>query len=213
MRIAAVVKSLALLVMGSVAMLAPPAAHAGVSGTFYETACYEENPAGPMCPTSRSGSFFFSGPLPAALAQFSSPDNSGTYSFSQSDVAPTPVITGNTDFQFAWGNGEFHAPASPDRCFNSSFVDFCRWNITWAASAAGFSIRVDFIGDLNANIDIGDFGGMIGSDGTIQGCGEFAECFITGYWLSSVPEPSSLAVLATSLLGVLLVMARRRARI
>jgi PEP-CTERM motif len=206
MRIAAIVKSMAFLLTGSVAMLAAPVAHAGVSATFYETACYEQTPSGPMCPTSSPGSFFNSGPLPAALGHFSSPDNSGSYSFSQSAQFPTPVVNGDTNFSFNWGAND--APPSHLPCFNSAFVEVCRWDIGWTTS----SISIDFEGDINSNINIGNLGGMIGSDGPMPGCGEFAECAITGYWTFSVPEPSSLAGLATAGFGIFLVIAARARR-
>lgn len=210
MRITAMVVSFALLAAGSVAMLAAPAADAGVSGTFYETACFEQTPLGPPCPTDSSGSFFDSGPLPAALGQFSSSDSNGTYSFVENLSFP-PVITGDPDFLFTWGGGIFRAPPNHIPCFNPGFVDECRWDITWSSSlAAGLSIIVDFKGAENANINIGNVGGMIGSDAGMPGCGFFAECVISGFWVSSVSEPSPLTGILPALLVVFFLMYRRR---
>ena len=56
---------------------------------------------------------------------------------------------------------------------------------------------------------------LVGSDGSLVGC-NFAQCQITGNWVltpAPVPEPSSFASLASSLLGFLtavLLLASRR---
>jgi hypothetical protein len=67
----------------------------------------------------------------------------------------------------------------------------------------GLGIFVNFFGGANDNINIGDTGGMIGSDGMMPGCGLFAECEITGFWTlsSSAPDPSSVISFATALIG------------
>ncbi|MFZ3237474.1 MAG: PEP-CTERM sorting domain-containing protein [Stellaceae bacterium] len=216
MRRATIIECLALLIAGGVTLFSTSSARAGVVWTFYETTC-AESPTGPPCPTSPNcNSFYCAPPLPFAAAQLDlfDIDSSDTFSYTQFEDQP-PVETGDTDFSFMWG-GTIEAPTAPDSvCFFSpGFVSGCQWNIRWASTATTLSISVDYKGGLNDNIDIGERGGMIGSDGTMPGCGMFAECTITGYWtLSSapLPEPSSLASLAAgALMAISLCVARRK---
>lgn len=175
--------------------------YASVTGIFYETACFLESPAGPSCPGLL---------LPAALGQFSSSDNSGSYSFVEAEGVG-PIISGDDNFSFSWeGPSDFSAPPSDLPCFHSSFISECVWNVTWTASSSSVSVEIHFHGDQNANIDIGNGGGMIGSDGIMPGCGMFAECDISGYWDWSssfrASGPSSVIGLATSIFMMVLIL-------
>jgi hypothetical protein len=181
---------------------------------FYETSCKEEAPGGPPC----SGGFYFTPPLPFLAAEFVAGDASGTYSFFQSQLTPTPLVMGDDDFSFIWlPNPDNSAPPPITGCFfNPNFIDNCMWDVTWSQSPTALSISVDYHGALNTNIDIGNTGGMIGSDGFLTGCGEFAECYITGVWTLSeqlpLAEPSSFAILSGGLTIVVLFAVRRLRR-
>jgi hypothetical protein len=207
MRIAAMMRSFALLITGSVATLAAPAAHATAVWTFYETGCFAEV-TGPPCSTV--GGNYFTPPLPAAVGHFILPDinSSGTYSFSQPGSVSTFVQTGDTDFLFIWGEG-IEAPAGLTNSLLpcGGFFGTCEGTITWSSAPTRLDINVVYDGSANTMFNIGVNGGVIGSDSTIFGCGEFAECGVTGFW--SAPEPSSLVSLAPELLIVFLVMYAR----
>lgn len=183
MRIAAMIWSFALLITGSVAMLAAPPAHGTVVWTFTETGCFAEV-TGPPCSTV--GGFYFTPPLPAAVGHFILTDinSSGTYSFSQPGSVSTFVQTGDTDFLFIWG--ERIAPSVP--CVG--FFGTCEGTIIWSSAPTGLSLNVNYKGSENIMFNIGDIGGIIGSDSTIFGCGEFADCRVTGFW--SAPSPCLL---------------------
>jgi PEP-CTERM motif len=67
-----------------------------------------------------------------------------------------------------------------------------------------------FYQGTNGGALIGLNGGQIGSDGTFGAC--FAgECDVTGYWTSrAVPEPTSLVLFASALLGLKLLQWGRK---
>jgi hypothetical protein len=85
----------------------------------------------------------------------------------------------------------------------------CQWDVSFASSTTKLDVTVDYFENIRSDsIDIGPGGGSIGSDGLMPGCGEFAFCRITGFWeLTSVPEPSSISVVAT--VGALLSLGLR----
>jgi len=58
------------------------------------------------------------------------------------------------------------------------------------------------------------FSGLWGSDGTIEGCGTFAGCEISGEPVSGVPEPSSFPMFLAGLglIGGAFYFGRKRAR-
>lgn len=199
MRITAMLVSFALLAAGSVAMLAAPAAHATAVWTFTETACFESTSITTPCPTAPTGSDFDSGPLPAAIGQFtvSNGAQSGTYPIRGGGP------TSGDAFLLNWGRLIDLVPCS--------MPSVCQGTLSFAANGRPGS--VDFENGLtDLNFHLSGEGGMIGSDTTIPGCGQFAECIITGSWaLTSAPEPSSLTCLGT-LLVVFFVIANARRR-
>ena len=89
----------------------------------------------------------------------------------------------------------------------------CDFNISWSASAGNLtsvSINLDAINDdIGGLAGLGAFGltgGPIASDGTLGGC-TFTQCIVAGFWqsdLAAVPEPMSMVLLITGLLGTCL---------
>jgi hypothetical protein len=146
---------------------------------------------------------------------FSSPDSSGTYSFSLSYTDPIPVVTGNDNFLFTWG---FLIGPPPPSITNpcSASITGCGWNVTWFQSATDLSINVVY-GDEYTGFQVDDTLASVGSDGGIFPCrGPPTDCSFTGYWTTSsvpIPEPSSLVGgLASAILGFFLIMLRRGGR-
>ncbi len=182
-------------------VLSPIAARAEVIWTFTETSCTSSNGG---C----VGNPGFS-PLPDTIGLLTLPNinSSGHYSYQVGPPVP-PAETGDTDFFFSWGS-LYSAPivkTPPGGCpgSGSAFAP-CSWDITFASSLSMLTISIDFqgVGPNFPSLDIGNFGGTIGADGFMPGCGTFAECRITGFWsLASVPEPWSLDLLIGSLIAM-----------
>ena len=199
-------RCVALLIAGGVTLtLWAVPAQATVVWTFIETSC-----------TSMDGGCKQL-QLPAAIgATLTVPDinSSGTYSFYQDINDLTPIVSGDMNFLFEWGDAS--APPSVLPCFHSNLIFYCQWDIDFGSSPTGLFFNVNYFGGQNDNINLftgteGMAEGMIGSDNEINGCGIFAQCKITGFWTlsSSAPEPSSVLSLATALIGFFFFRARR----
>lgn len=190
----AMMKSLALLIAGGVvlALSAVPVRAMPVPPvwTYFATSCSGCLPATQF---------------PVALGTFSSPGSSGTYSFSQNEFGPPPVVTGDDDFFFVLFG--IPLPSITNACPDSP-TD-CIWTATWGQSATGLSIAVMFEGEFT-DFRVDDTLASVSSDGDIFPCnGPPTGCYFTGYWTtSSVPlvGPSSLVGLASAILGFFLMM-------
>ena len=200
MTMRAMMKSLAPLIAGGVALAlsAVPVRAMPVPPvwTYFATSCYG---CGAPPPTF---TLFYS--PSRAIATFSSPDRSGTYSFSQSQLGGAPVIMGNDDFNFSWnGIPPVIAPFHNNLC-SFGYGEGCGFFIIWAQSAFGLSIQAGY-GDNQNDITVRDTLITEVSDP------DFGANY-TGYWTTSsvpLPEPSSVAGLASAVLGFFVILLRR----
>jgi hypothetical protein len=189
------------IILASLAFLSlSPAADATVTWSFYETGI-----------TSCNGSCVLP-PQPFVFATLAMPGPTSTGTAFWDGIG-APVYTGDN---FTLMVGPFDiTPAfagHPGETLCALPRAACDFDISWAETAGALtavSISIDGVND-----DIGrDFslsGGRIASDGTLGGC-TFTQCTITGFWQSDLltsfsqselPEPSSLAILATGFLAL-----------
>lgn len=178
-------------------------ARAGVIWTLYETSCTPES--GAPCVTP---------PFPFAVGRLALPtiDSSGSYSYVDG------VQSGDTDFAFSFAARTVPPPTGG--C--ASPLADCSWMVNFSSSASGLSFSVEYhFGLLSDLIDIrsgaNGWRGMIGSDSTMLGCGQFSTCLVSGLLSLTVPEPSPLLILLAALCGYLglaftITRARRRVR-
>ena len=210
----------ALLALAGAVLFPATPVRSAVIWTFYSTSC--------------TAFFGFSCTLqPGELAQLALPDinSSGTWSGFFNASTDTFSNTGDTNFSFQLIGSSLAAPdgfhgggfAPADK---ADLLDDIEFDIAFASSPTSLSITAIYTAAFNdvciqqgtltvpgfCNLDIhGSF--LVGSDGSLVGC-NFAQCQVTGKWeLALVPEPSSFASLASSLLGFLtaiLLLASRR---
>jgi hypothetical protein len=139
------------------------------------------------------------------------PTSNGT-AFWTGAFGPPPVYTGDS-FALAIQGIPTLTPAFA----GNTFVDcrellhvICDFDISWSATAGQLgSIAINIeTGHLDVgmpfNQTFGLQGGGITTDSLNSGCND-AACLITGFWQSDLPmpEPNSLAILATAFLGLL----------
>jgi hypothetical protein len=184
-------KTFLLFCVGAVVlMLSATSARCGVVWTFIETSCTSGNGG---CQNLN---------LPTAIAQLSLPDiNSSSHYLYETPPVP-PIETGDKDFLLTWGIPDIYAAP-----VGNGGAPALVWNIAFASSAIGLAISIEFLGlaPNSGNINVETTGGSIGADGLIPGCGVFAQCSLSGFWtLTSVPEPSSLVVLAGTIIVIFL---------
>jgi hypothetical protein len=172
---------------------------------------------------------------PGELAQLALPDinSSGTWSGFFNASTHTFTETGDTNFVFQLIGSSLEAPdGHPGGGFEPAapldMEDNIEFDIAFASSPASLSITAIYTAAFNdvciqqgtlmvpGHCNLvpplqGSF--LVGSDLLLVGC-SFSLCEITGNWaLALVPEPSSFASLASSLLGFLtaiLLLASRR---
>ncbi len=216
-----------LLVLAGLALGLPASpVRAAVMWTFFETSCTANN--GSNCTFQPSGGL--------ALAQLTLPDinSSGTWSGSFTASTDTFTSTGDTNFLFQLTGS---SPQAPDGFPGGGFIpanptdmeDNIEFDIAFASSPTSLSITAIYTAAFNdvciqqgtlmvpGGCALGPpFGSFrFGSDGSLVGCNA-TQCQITGNWEltpAPVPEPSSFASLASSLLGFLttiLLLASRR---
>ena len=211
---------IAALLLGICATLAfgTSAARAG-AWQFVETGCQSIGPDGCLNtlfpPTTIA--------LPEIVATFSSPDQSGTYMFTDDaggvEYVPLPPGfppnsgSGDANFTFDWehfGGGPLTGGAPCD----------CSYIITWDGAPTSLEYFQTFSStNIFSNGFFGNFpppGPLvgtqgptpfdIGSDGDIAGCGNLASnvggagCRVSGYWDPvGVPEASSVTLLGGAL--------------
>jgi hypothetical protein len=203
-----------LLALATVALgTIPPPAHAAVIWTFYETSCTELVPDSGPCPSQPGVTFPF--PFPLITVTVPGPTSNFTADW-QGDVGPPPVYTGDP-FRLQY-SALILTPAFTGSGFGCGGgpPTICDFNISWSATA-GQLTRVSLL--LLGTFDnlggsggppFGLTGGIFGSDGTVDDC-VFAQCLATGFWQSDLPEPMSVSLLASALLG--LAVARRFRRL
>jgi hypothetical protein len=204
-----------LSLVGGLALLASPARADPVTWNFVETSCSSANGG---CSGYGGGQPFT---LPVAIASITLP-SSGNFSGSYivdcivDCGASACTVTATGDFTLT--TGITGMPPIP----SSNWVEaYCGGPIVDCAPGRAVDISVaesngvlsaSIFAELNnADINLGDMGGVISSDGTAVGCGSFVTCDITGYWALAVPEPSSASLLAGGLLALLLIASRRLA--
>jgi hypothetical protein len=202
-----------LLALATVALgTSSPPAHANVIWTFYETSWTLVIPASGLPCESRSGLIH---PYPYALITLTlpGPTSSGTASW----IGPgeLPVYTGDP-FELHYSTTYLTSAftgISPDfeRCVPLQVGGICDFNISWSETAGrltGVSLQLDGYEDQLGDppSTFGLTGGLFGSDGLVDNCGN-ALCLATGFWQSDLPEPMSVSLLASALLG--LAVARR----
>ena len=97
----------------------------------------------------------------------------------------------------------------------------CDFNISWSETAGvltSLSINLDSVfDDIGGLFEHGPFGltgGPLASDGTLGGC-SFTQCTVSGFWQNdlAVPEPTSVALLASGLFAAWLDRRRRTRRV
>ena len=192
-------KSLALLIAGGVALLAARSAQAGVVWNLYETSCTSFSTTPCDIPQG----------LPLLVGHLALPSlyDSGTYYYSS--LTLPPVESGDTNFSFIYNNND-DIPVINGRCGPGP----CQIDLNFTSSLSGLSLRLSYNDQLDSFSPLYangfSWGGNVGSDDSMIGCGEFLACAVTGYLtLTSTPEPSSLLTLASADLGVFLIMLRR----
>ncbi len=216
----AIMKSLALLIAGGVALAlsAAPVRAMPVPPvwTYFATSCLG---CGGLVGNSEVSVSFSP---PRALATFSSPDRSGTYSFYEfetpTNTPPIIIVSGDDNFFFSWATDPvIFIPRPFFNCFQFG-VSGCGWTVTWDQSASGLSIGVMFGDGLTGMRLTNTFVLFAGSDsetGNPPPCDldSFSySCTFTGYWTTSsvpLPEPSSLVGLASAILGFFVILLRR----
>ena len=176
-----------------------PHAAADPSWNMVETACSSNN-GGCQAPLG----------LPLTIGATT---GSGTYT----STAFGP-FSESGDFSIDFGQNTNFTSSSPAYC-TSPADSQCSVNISLTDTISGVTGILDFVshGDMT-NIQLAfsgtTFSGTWGSDGTLQGCGTFANCTISGE-LIPAPEPSSGAVLVAAIIGFAFVgyRATQRARV
>jgi hypothetical protein len=199
-----------LLLIGAVAVVSTNSARSSAIWTFHETSC-----------TALKGSNCTYQP-PGGLAQLVLPgiNSNGSWSFFYNSSTHMTTETGDTDFSFQLAGPSpsfqapgFHLARPPDILAD---VDY---EIAFASSASSLSIAVVYSSFSDAfcirqgtamvlgTCAIPAVGApfLVATDSSfLLGC-DFTECNIDGSWtLAFVPEPSSLAELASGLAGVLI---------
>jgi hypothetical protein len=156
------------------------------------------------CTSTNGGCNAFGLPLelPLAIATLTLPNINTTGSYDLGGSSGGINISSSDNFSLSWLNARDDVPVTDT---TRACVLECTVNITFTSSLLGLSISIfenlfdmDFIKLSGKNLGTS---GIYGSDADMPGCGLFASCLITGVW--NVPEPSSVAVLATALLLIL----------
>lgn len=192
----AMMKSLALLIAGGVALLAARSAQAGVVWNLYETSCTADT--APTCDIPQG--------LPLLVGRLILPSlyDSGVYHYSS--FPPPPVESGDTNFSFIYGDYKY-IPVINELCP-------CQTDVSFTSSLSGLSLIINYKNEQDDFIPLSASGfswhANVGSDLGFVGCGERLACTVTGYLtLTRTPEPSSILTLASALLWIFLIMLRR----
>lgn len=188
-----------------------------VTWNFFETGITCDNPR--LCSLP---------PQPYILASLTlpGPTSSGSANWINGGFpVPPPTLAGD-GFVLAIDPGTSSVPkyrlssTDPTNACFGSLLTICRlepitgYNISWSETAGILNnITVQF-GSQVDDINLGLFGGIIASDGSIDGC-SLQQCAVTGFWRSNLavaaaPEPASGLMLAGGLLAFSLW--RRRTR-
>jgi hypothetical protein len=196
----AVPQSLGLVASGGVMLLWGAPSASATTWDFYETSC-----TGPLPGSGGIGCLPEIG-YPAEVGQLTLPSDTAGGSYTLTNNLGVLTQTGDMDFLFRFGSDVVPGTSS---CTDPTAP--CNWNITFSSSPTELDGTFDFFGQFDA-FDIVASGtnweGPVASDGTLAGCEE-SQCAVSGY-LTTVPEPSSLASLVSALFGVYLFLAGRR---
>lgn len=188
----------------------PRATAEPITWNLVETSCFSDD----------NGCMNLSGTGPIALPlTLGSITGSGTYidKLGACGWSLCYTLTTSGDFELSLPNG---VPSNPDFGPYCTLVDFgdgaCSVDVELKSGPSGVGGVIDFESHNDAtNIGLSlnglTFFGNWGADGSIEGCGSFANCEISGE-LVSTPEPSSLPILLAglSLIGGAFYFGRKR---
>ena len=176
-------------------MWSVPHAAADPTWDLVETTCMSGNGG---CPGGYSAGSFT---LPLTLGSIEGTGTFINYVTCDGDTGTcTSNVTSSGDYDW---NLPVLLPSSGVPYCDASGPTYCHVDVQLTDSPSGEFGEVSFednYDDINYDLsfDGRTFGGNWGSDGPIEGCGEFVDCYITGD-LVSTPEPSSLPMLLAGL--------------